>query len=103
MHGRNQILKKDIKKGFGWVLFSIFVCTLIAISAKETGILLPIFLILIEFLFYRDLSSVRVHKIIRLLLTIPLVCFFIYILLNLETLQAGFFHSGIHALAASFD
>jgi len=91
MHGRNQILKKDIKKGFGWVLFSIFVCTLIAISAKETGILLPIFLILIEFLFYRDLSSVRVHKIIRLLLTIPLVCFFIYILLNLETLQAGFF------------
>lgn len=91
IHGRNQIIRENFKIGFVWIIFSIFACSLFAILAKETGILLPVFLILIEFLFYKDLSSSKIKKIIWLLLSIPLAFFCFYIFLNIESLVANFY------------
>jgi tetratricopeptide (TPR) repeat protein len=93
VHGRNLIELGKIKKGIGWILVSVFVCTTLAVLGKENGILLPAFLIVIEMIVYRGrISPDLIRKGVWVILLLPIVCFALYVLINLENLQSSFNH-----------
>jgi hypothetical protein len=93
VYGRNLIDMDKIKKGTAWILVSVFVCTALAVLGKENGMLLPVYLIVIETIVYRGrLSSNCIRKGLWVTLLLPIVFFAVYVMLNLDNLQSNFNH-----------
>src|SRR5450759_876568 len=51
LHGRQQLASG--KAGWGWILAGFALFTPLAIFSKENGALLPVFMLSLEFIFYR--------------------------------------------------
>ncbi len=93
VHGRQQL---DFRKsGWGWILASFGLFTPLAIFSKENGALLPVFMLLIEFIFFRFQapSTGARRKLIALFgisVLLPFVALMLYFMVNPAWLTGGF-------------
>ncbi len=93
VHGRQQLASR--KAGWGWILASFALFTPLAAFSKENGALLPVFMLLIEFIFFRfqDLSAGARRMLIALFgisVLLPFVALMLYFIANPAWLTGGY-------------
>lgn len=80
-----EIQRYNEKKGLITQFFSIFICTLLAMFSKENGILLPVFVLVLEFTIIKKYYEVEFFRKIRICL--GLFCLFVILLYLASTLR----------------
>ncbi len=93
VHGRQQLASG--KAGWGWILASFAVFTPLAAFSKENGALLPVFMLLIEFIFFRfQAPSAGTRRMLKALFGIsvflPFAALMVYFIGHLEWLTGGY-------------
>lgn len=93
LHGRQQL--SSGKTGWGWILASFALFTPLAAFSKENGALLPVFMLLVEFVFFRfQAPSTSARRTLIALFGIsvflPFVALMIYTILNPAWLTGGY-------------
>ena len=93
LHGRQQL--PSGKAGWGWILASFALFIPLAAFSKENGALLPVFMLMIEFIFFRvQAPSTGARRMLIALFSIsvflPFVALMMYSILNPAWLTAGY-------------
>lgn len=90
VHGR-KILESRPGRGWAWIIPGMGVSGLLALLSKESGILLPLYALVIELTVFSRATLPRGRKTALLvLLSVPALAMPAYIALNWGALQAGF-------------
>ena len=89
--GRKLYLEGESKKGLFMILAGTYLCMVLAILSKETGVLLPLYLLVLEFTLLSDRQSgPRWHRYIVPFLLLPLMIFAGYLLQGYQGLMAAY-------------
>lgn len=93
LRGREQLAAG--KSGWGWVLASFTLFTPLAVFSKENGALLPVFMLLVEYVFFRfqaPLTGTRraLIAIFGVTVLLPFVALLMYTIANPAWLTAGY-------------
>ncbi len=86
IHGRLKLSQNPKKKSaYSWMIIGICACTPLAILSKENGILLPLYILAIEFTLFSHTHRTRaLHILLTLLCASPLLVLAIYFWTNLD-------------------
>lgn len=93
MHGRQQL--ESGKAGWGWILASFALFTPLAAFSKENGALLPVFMLLIEFIFFRFQAPTTGARrtliaLFGISVVLPFVALMVYSIVNPAWLTGGY-------------
>lgn len=90
MHGR-KILDSQPGRAWAWIVVGMGATGLLALLSKESGILLPLYALVIELTVFSRAPLARTRKTALLaLLIVPVLVIPAYVVLGWEALQAGF-------------
>jgi tetratricopeptide (TPR) repeat protein len=86
LHYRNLYINGHVRKGLTGMSLAVFFCTLLGVWSKENGILLPLFIIILEATLLRNGDRGQVWRIWSwIFLVSPLLLLGVYLLLNLDS------------------
>lgn len=93
LHGRRQLASG--KAGWGWILASFALFTPLAMFSKENGALLPVFMLLVEFIFCRFQAPTpgarrALVALFGIGVLLPFVALMIYSVVNPQWLTGGY-------------
>lgn len=93
LHGRRQLASG--KAGWGWILAGFALFTPLAMFSKENGALLPVFMLLVEFIFYRFQAPTpgarrALAALFGISVLLPFVALMIYSVVNPQWLTGGY-------------
>lgn len=90
---RDRIMKKGTGKLI--LVALVYSCTILSILCKENGVLLPLYILCIEFIVYpEDKELTAWRRYIIPVLLVPLFTGGLYLILNVESITAGFAYRG---------
>jgi tetratricopeptide (TPR) repeat protein len=90
LHGR-KMLESQPSRGWAWIVLGMGVSGVLALLSKESGVLLPLYALVIELTVFSQATLARGRKTALLvLLVVPALAMPAFVALNWEALQAGF-------------
>jgi tetratricopeptide (TPR) repeat protein len=90
IHGR-KMLDSQPGQGWTWIVLGMGVSGVLAVFSKESGVLLPLYALVIELTVFSQTPLARGRKVaLLILLLVPALAMPAYVALNWEALQASF-------------
>jgi hypothetical protein len=88
LHGRQHLLRQQIKRGLAWMSLGVGGFGLLAIFSKENAALIPLFILVIEFTLLQHLAKTRIwHIWASIFLYIPVSIIFIYLIFLIDPIN----------------
>ncbi len=91
LKGRQLLVQEKLKSGFFWVSIAVMVGGILATFSKENGVLLVLYIIVLEFTVLQYLSKPRYWRVwSSLFLYFPLVLLSLYFISHIDGIIAGY-------------
>ena len=91
IYGRSLMKTDSNTRGMVWIVLSVGGCTVLSVLGKENGILLPYFVLIIEFtIFAGSYRSPALRTLLWLFLVIPACLLASYLIINHDTIWSSF-------------
>ncbi|NNE38874.1 MAG: hypothetical protein HKN08_11260, partial [Gammaproteobacteria bacterium] len=91
LHGRSLMAKGRLSAGLVWVFISVYGCTSLAVLGKENGILLPLFLMILELTLISGKQGYYIAiRTVWIMLLLPIMLSLLYLGLTANSLAANF-------------